>query len=155
MDNQINEEKIFFLENNVLVSQYRLVIRDKTYVLRNISSVSTASDSWINKPNKTKYKIFIGIAAALLYGRIKSISLHRLFESEHVIPFFSYIIIAICIVVIIFSIYKMSKLKTQYFFSYSVRISSNSGTSDVLSSSDKQYIQRIVDAINQAIIYQG
>ena len=155
MDNQINEEKIFFKENNVLVSQYRLVIGDKTYVLRNISSVSTASDSWINKPNKTKYKIFIGIAAVLLYGRIKSIFLHRLFKSEHVIPFFSYIIIAICIAVIIFSIYKMSKLKTQYFFSYSVRISSNSGTSDVLSSSDKQYIQRIVDAINQAIIYQG
>ena len=49
----------------------------------------------------------------------------------------------------------MSKLKSQYFFSYFVRISTNSGISDVLSSPDKQYIQKVVDAINQAIIYQG
>ena len=58
MDNQ-NEEKIFFQQNNVLVSQSRLVIGDKTYVLRNISSVSTASNCSIKKPSKTFYKILV------------------------------------------------------------------------------------------------
>ena len=64
MDNQINKERIFFQQNNVLVSQSRLVIGDKTYVLRNISSVSTASNYWVKKPSKTLYKVLIGFASA-------------------------------------------------------------------------------------------
>ena len=78
MENQINnEEKIFFQENNVLVSQSRLVIGDKTYVLRNISSVSTASNHWIKKPSKVLYKILIGLALLLLYNQYKVISLYK------------------------------------------------------------------------------
>lgn len=154
MENQINnEEKIFFQENNVLVSQSRLVIEDKTYVLRNISSVSTASNHWIKKPSKVLYKILIGLALLLLYNQYKVISLYKQQNTD--IPNFCYIMIVIYIAVFIFAVYKINRLKPQYFYNYYVRISSNSGTSDVLSSSDKQYIQKVVEALNQAIIYRG
>ena len=152
MDNQ-NEEKIFFQQNNVLVSQSRLVIGDKTYVLRNISSVSTASNCSIKKPSKTFYKILVGIASILLFQKIITIGLYLEVTKE--VPFSDYVKVVLYIGLIIFSIYTMSKLKTQYFYSYFVRISSNSGTSDVLNSPDKSYIQKVVDALNQAIIYNG
>ena len=152
MDNQ-NEEKIFFQQNNVLVSQTRLVIGDKTYVLRNISSVSTASNCSIKKPSKTFYKILVGIASILLFQKIITIGLYLEVNKE--VPFSDYVKVVLYIGLIIFSIYTMSKLKTQYFYSYFVRISSNSGTSDVLNSPDKSYIQKVVDALNQAIIYNG
>ncbi|ATA85777.1 DUF6232 family protein [Capnocytophaga gingivalis] len=152
MDNQ-NEEKIFFQQNNVLVSQSRLVIGDKTYVLRNISSVSTASNCSIKKPSKTFYKILVGIASILLFQKIITIGLYLEVNKE--VPFSDYVKVVLYIGLIIFSIYTMSKLKTQYFYSYFVRISSNSGTSDVLNSPDKSYIQKVVDALNQAIIYNG
>ena len=152
MDNQ-NEEKIFFQQNNVLVSQSRLVIGDKTYVLRNISSVSTASNCSIKKPSKTFYKILVGIASILLFQKIITIGLYLEVNKE--VPFSDYVKVVLYIGLIIFSIYTMSKLKTQYFYSYFVRISSNSGTSDVLNSPDKSYIQKVVDALNQAIIYTG
>lgn len=152
MDNQ-NEEKIFFQQNNVLVSQSRLVIGDKTYVLRNISSVSTASNCSIKKPSKTFYKILVGIAFILLFQKIITIGLYLEVNKE--VPFSDYVKVVLYIGLIIFSIYTMSKLKTQYFYSYFVRISSNSGTSDVLNSPDKSYIQKVVDALNQAIIYNG
>ena len=152
MDNQ-NEEKIFFQQNNVLVSQSRLVIGDKTYVLRNISSVSTASNCSIKKPSKTFYKILGGIASILLFQKIITIGLYLEVNKE--VPFSDYVKVVLYIGLIIFSIYTMSKLKTQYFYSYFVRISSNSGTSDVLNSPDKSYIQKVVDALNQAIIYNG
>ena len=152
MDNQ-NEEKIFFQQNNVLVSQSRLVIGDNTYVLRNISSVSTASNCSIKKPSKTFYKILVGIAFILLFQKIITIGLYLEVNKE--VPFSDYVKVVLYIGLIIFSIYTMSKLKTQYFYSYFVRISSNSGTSDVLNSPDKSYIQKVVDALNQAIIYNG
>ena len=152
MDNQ-NEEKIFLQQNNVLVSQSRLVIGDKTYVLRNISSVSTASNCSIKKPSKTFYKILVGIASILLFQKIITIGLYLEVNKE--VPFSDYVKVVLYIGLIIFSIYTMSKLKTQYFYSYFVRISSNSGTSDVLNSPDKSYIQKVVDALNQAIIYNG
>ena len=152
MDNQ-NEEKIFFQQNNVLVSQSRLVIGDKTYVLRNISSVSTASNCSIKKPSKTFYKILVGIASILLFQKIITIGLYLEVNKE--VPFSDYVKVVLYIGLIIFSIYTMSKLNTQYFYSYFIRISSNSGTSDVLNSPDKSYIQKVVDALNQAIIYNG
>jgi|GEM_PF-497931 hypothetical protein len=154
MENQMNGEKIFFQQGNVLVSQFRLVIGVKTYVMRNISSVSTASDCLIKRPSKILYKILIGIAFLLLLGTIQTTFFYILIANGK-IPLFYCTIIAILIIIIIFCFKKMSKLKSQYFFSYFVRISTNSGTSDVLSSPDKQYIQKVVDAINQAIIYQG
>lgn len=150
----MNGEKIFFQQGNVLVSQFRLVIGVKTYVMRNISSVSTASDCLIKRPSKILYKILIGIAFLLLLGTIQTTFFYILIANGK-IPLFYCTIIAILIIIIIFCFKKMSKLKSQYFFSYFVRISTNSGTSDVLSSPDKQYIQKVVDAINQAIIYQG
>ena len=152
MDNQ-NEEKIFFQQNNVLVSQSRLVIGDKTYVLRNISSVSTASNCSIKKPSKTFYKILVGIASILLFQKIITIGLYLEVNKE--VPFSDYVKVFLFFGLIFFSIYTMSKVKTQYFYSYFVRISSNSGTSDVLNSPDKSYIQKVVDALNQAIIYNG
>ncbi|GJH40827.1 hypothetical protein RCZ04_13770 [Capnocytophaga sp. HP1101] len=147
MDNQANEEKIFFQQNNVLVSQSRLVIGDKTYVLGNISSVSVASDFWIKKPNKGLYKFILTIALVLFFWQIRFIDVNSSVTT--------YFMLFVYIALIIFALRKMSKLKPEYFYNYYVRISSNSGTSDVLDSPDQQYIQKIVDALNQAIIYRG
>jgi len=153
MDNKNEEERIFFQDNNVLVSQSRLVIAEKTYVLRNISAVSTTSNHWFKKPNKSLYKVLIGVALMMMYAQYKN---HLHSEKLHIdISTFTYFMMFVYITVIIYAIYKMFKLKIEHFYSYSVRINTNSGTSDVLSSPDKEYIQKVVGALNQAIIYRG
>ena len=101
MENQMNGEKIFFQQGNVLVSQFRLVIGVKTYVMRNISSVSTASDCLIKRPSKILYKILIGIAFLLLLGTIQTTFFYILIANGK-IPLFYCTIIAILIIIIIF-----------------------------------------------------
>ena len=86
MENQMNGEKIFFQQGNVLVSQFRLVIGGKTYVMRNISSVSTASDCLIKRPSKILYKILIGIAFLLLLGTIQTTFFYILIANGKIVP---------------------------------------------------------------------
>lgn len=126
----VQVEKTFYQDENVYVSQSRLVVGGKTYAMRNISSVT------IYQNQKKNYGSFIlilfGIFLAIIgapNGKILGV-----------------IIIGFGIAIIYFSGTKVD---------FSVQISSNSGESKALVSEDMEYIQKIVDSVNEAIIYRG
>jgi len=123
----MENEKIFFKDTNVLITQSRVVIFNKTYSLRNISSVNMLVK------HKTVTKFF---SLSLLI-----IGLMGIFNEVYGLG-----IISIGISAILFFFMKDE---------FIVRISSNSGENNALVSKNKDYIQKVVNAINEAIIYGG
>lgn len=119
-------EKIFLQDNNVYVSQSRFISSGKTFAMRNISSVSN------HKIEKSKTAQIIIIIIGLLL----------LFSEELMWWGFALAILG--------GIW-LHFVKNEY----SVRIQSNSGEADGLISNDEKYIQNVVNAINEAIIFRG
>lgn len=120
------QEKVFYQDANVLVTNTRLVINGKTYAIRNISSVAIqmAAQKFIIE----SILFFIGFAEVI-------------FRSTRIIGIL-FIVGSIVIAVMRKSI-------------YCVRINSNAGEIDELISKDKEYIQKIVNAIQESIVYRG
>ena len=123
----MDNEKEFYKNSNVLVTQSRVVINQKTYAMRNVSSVSMLIE------DKSRSKLISVIF--LVFGLI------LLYNSRYDLASVSIIIATIF----------LFNLKNKYI----VRISSNSGDSNALISTDKNYIRNVVDAINKAIVYRG
>lgn len=124
-DNQTVQEKIFFKDDNVAVTQARYIANSKTYAMRNISSVSL----FVLKSNYTLETILVIIGAIVLISG-------------------TFIVGAIISVIgLLLIVFKKDE--------YSVRISTNSGETNSLISKDKDYIQKIVNALNEAIIHRG
>jgi hypothetical protein len=120
------EEKVFYKDASVQVTQSRFVTNAKTFAMRNISSVTL-----FKIKASRAFQIFIIIAGALLLINSDT----RVFG----------IVLALAGIILL------------YFTkdSYSVRISSNSGESDGFVSKDKELVQKIVSAVNDAIIHRG
>jgi type IV secretory pathway component VirB8 len=123
----MENEKKFYQDSAVQVTQSRIVVHNKTYAMRNISSVSMFEKHKSN--NKLLSIIFLMIGLIFL------------FNQDYL---FGGICIGIAALLLLF-------LKSDFI----VRISSNSGDSNVLVSKNKEYIQNVVSAINEAIIYRG
>lgn len=123
---QTQEEKLFYKDQNVTVTQSRYITNSKTYAMRNISSVHVFE---IVK-NHTFPVLLIIVGAIMLFT-----------DGGKVI---GGIIALIGVLVVIFN-------KNQY----AVRISTNSGEANSIVSRDKVYIQKVVDALNDAIIHIG
>jgi len=123
---QTQEETLFYKDYNVTVTQSRYVTNSKTYAMRNISSVHVFE---IVK-NHTLPVLLIIVGAIMLIT-----------DGGKVI---GGIIALIGFLVIISN-------KNQY----AVRISPNSGEANSIVSRDKVYIQKVVDALNDAIIHRG
>lgn len=123
---QSTGETTFYKDINVIVTQSRYVTQSKTYAMRNISSVHVFE---IIKSRKFPL-ILIVIGILLLFsGDTRIVG----------------IILAVVGAVILF----VTKNE------YAVRISTNSGEANSIISKDKIYIQKIVNALNQAIIHRG
>jgi hypothetical protein len=120
------QEKVFYQDSNVTVTQSRFIARSKTYAMRNISSVSIFR---IEK-NRIFQIILIVIGVLMLFS-----------DSSRVLGG----IVAVIAALWLFTI------KDEY----SVRISTNAGEANSLTSKDQNYIQKIVDALNDAIIHRG
>lgn len=120
------QEKVFYQDKNVTVTQSRFIANGKTFAMRNISSV-------------TNYRIEAGKGFAYFM-----IFIGFLFLFADSFRVFGGIMIVIGILVIV--IQKDT---------YAVRISSNSGEANALESPDEPYIQKIVDAVNQAMVHRG
>jgi len=120
------EEKIFYQNGDVRVTQSRFIVGDKTFALRNISSVQVG----LIGPNRTLYSIVVLIGALSLLAEQA-----RLFGA----------IVLIIAVIYIFTVKS----------GFSVRITINSGETDCLFSKDKKYVGTIVNALNDAIIELG
>ncbi|GHU46815.1 hypothetical protein FACS1894200_01180 [Spirochaetia bacterium] len=140
---QLSSEEIITYEGNgVIVSTSRFVANGKTYSMSNISSVEAKYVK--NKASKWPMICFISIllcfAPGIIEGEISFLGQDR--TTSVILGSVSFIVL--CIV--------GSKDPCGI---YSVCISSNSGETDALSSTDSAYIYSVVNAINDAIVKRG
>lgn len=122
-----NVEKVFHNDANVVVTQSRFIASGRTYTMRNISSVSVYT---VERNKKLPIALLvIGCAMTLTKDEVQILG------------------VAIALVALIW----LLSMKNNY----AVRISTNAGESNSLTSADKAYVQQIVNAVNEAIIYRG
>jgi hypothetical protein len=119
------EETIFYQNGSIKVTQSRFIVENKTYAMRNISSVYIG----VITPNRLPGILF------LIIGILIAIS-----EQGRALG----VIIAIIAAVYIFF------LKDKF----SVRISTNAGETNGVISTDRRFVENIVQALNEAIIHQ-
>lgn len=126
MINQVQNETTFYQDSSVTVTQSRYITQSKTYAMRNISSVH------IFEIEKSKVPPILFI----LLG----------------IPFlFSGDFFWIGLILIILGLLMFFTIKNEY----SVRISTNAGEANSIISKNKEYIKKIVNALNDAIVHRG
>lgn len=126
METTVPNETTFYQDASVTVTQSRYVTNSKTYAMRNISSVHI-----FEIVKSKKLPIVLAIAGFLL-----------LFSTE--IRLFGSLLLALGILMFFL-------IKNEF----AVRISTNSGELDSITSKDHAYIQHIVNALNEAIIHRG
>ena len=136
-----SEEKVYYDEGNVKITSSRAILDDKTYVLKNIASVT------VNTIEHEAEKVEVG--GFYTFGTLLLFFAFGAFTSEEVV---------VCLIFLLlggagfYFGYSKSQNSTPAWKEYSVRIGSNAGDSDSLLSKDKEYITKIVNAINDAII---
>ncbi len=123
---EFQNEVQFYQDSSVTVTQSRFVTHSKTYAMRNISSVH------IFEIIKSKTKAVVTIVFGLFL----------LFSKD---------IFWIGLIIIALGIWWFTAIKNEY----AVRISTNAGEANSIISKDKKYIQKIVSALNEAIIHRG
>lgn len=126
-ENQTHQEKVFYKDNNVTVTQSRFIADNKTYAMRNISTVAVSEVA--DKHLFERIMLFIGILLAIADGSTRIAG----------------------VLLIVGGLALMMFKKTKY----AVRISTNAGEVNSMISNDKVYIQEIVNALNDAIIQRG
>lgn len=126
METQIQNETTFYQDSLVTVTQSRYITQSKTYAMRNISSVH------VFEIEKSKLAPILMI----LFG------LPFLFSGD--VFWIGLILIGIGVLIVF-------NIKNEY----TVRISTNAGEADSTISKDKEYIQKIVNALNDAMIHRG
>jgi hypothetical protein len=126
METQLQNEVTFYQDVNVTVTQSRYVTNSKTYAMRNISSVH------IFEIVKSKT---LPIVMVILGG------LMLLSDASRILGF---ILLAIGILI-------LALIKNEF----TVRISTNAGEVNSIVSKDRSYVQNIVNALNDAIVFRG
>lgn len=123
----IQEEKVFHRDSNVTVTQSRFIANGRTYAMRNISSVTISE---IERSKKLPMAILIvGCLMAIFNENVRILG----------------------VIVAVGSFVWMVMMKNDY----AVRISTNAGETNSLTSRHKDYIQKVVNSLNDAIIYRG
>lgn len=152
MEKQMPNEKIYYQDPDVTITNARAIFGEKTYSVSNITSVVKG---------KIKPFIFHWVILALVAIFFLLSGSPLLLEAITQIPpatqgeLYSLIlwsvIVFVALVVLIFSIWRWSKAKPTWV----VKVSSASGEIDAFSSKDEARIQSIVTGINQSIIERG
>ena len=118
------EEKIFYENGDVSVSNSRFIVDGQTYAMSNVTSVKTKLE---------KAKRIPGILITLFGVGVVGVN-----------SMVGGVMIVVGIVVLI-----LAKNK------YSVALNTSSGENQALTSTDKNYIEEIVSALNDAIVSRG
>ncbi|WP_025142210.1 DUF6232 family protein [Pedobacter jeongneungensis] len=126
METQLQNEVTFYQDVNVTVTQSRYVTNSKTYAMRNISSVH------IFEIVKSKAAPVLMIITGIL----------MLFAND--IRILGFIVLAVGILILTLN-------KNEF----TVRISTNAGEVNSIVSKDRLYVQNIVSALNEAIVFRG
>ena len=126
------EETLFYQDSIVTVTNTRIVIRDKTYAAANVTSVSMT----VIGP-----QVAGGCAGALFGAIVLAAGIAASSNGAIVVG------LVVLVAAIIIACLKKAK--------YMMRIVSASAESNALWAYDAAYIQKIVNAINEAIIRRG
>ncbi|HVR41412.1 MAG TPA: DUF6232 family protein [Thermoanaerobaculia bacterium] len=129
----MSEEISVYQDANIQVTNLRAMLQGKTYAMANITSVSMHTQAANNAPGVIIAVIGGLIAMSLIAGR-----------DAIGCGIFGLLLLAAGIAIAIAA-------KSTYW----VRIGSASGETNALSSHDRDYIQRIVNAMNEAIVRRG
>ena len=120
------DERVFYQQGDILVTNTRLVIGARTFALRNLASVEMG---------------IIEKKPSLLIGFILMLGLGLLIFGSWGTKVFG----LGCLAIVVFYIKSMRP-------KFIVRIESNAGTIDAIASQDRSYIESVVVAINEAIM---
>ena len=120
------EEKIFYDAGSISVSNSRFIVDGQTYAMSNVTSVKTGVEE-----AKKGAGILIGLIGLLVLFGANSILWG--------------------IIILILGILLFVGAKNRY----SVVLSTSSGENQALTSKDKTYIEKVVLALNEAIVSRG
>jgi len=123
-------ETIFMQEDEVKVTNTRFVVRSQTYTLNGITSVKQDAE-----PASRGFAIVCGVIGVLA-PFVWHISILT-------------IVMAVCFIGVALTLWKTNKDK------YYVVLCSASGESLALTSTDSDFIYRVIDALNDAIAARG
>jgi hypothetical protein len=152
-DKQIEQEEVIYLkENNVLVTNSRAVLSGKTYALSNITSVSLTSKA----PSSCMMPLIfllgiisLGASIFLFFDTFSSMGSYTYnFMGNIVQPV---VLLILGILMLYFSIKAVLFSKNDYI----VKIASAAGEIDGLVTKDKLFAQKVIDALNTAIVKRG
>ncbi|MFN3883121.1 MAG: DUF6232 family protein [Nitrincola lacisaponensis] len=121
------EEKIFFNQGNVSVSNSRFIVDGQTYAMSNVTSVK----SGVTAPDRVGAIMLAVIGLACLFGS-------------------GWIFIA-GLVLIALAVLSWIKKKAKY----SVILNTSSGENQALVSEDQSYIANVISSLNEAIVSRG
>ena len=127
------EEVSVYRDGNIQITNLRAILHDKTFAMANITSVAT-----FREPAKTAP----GIVLALLGGFVFLSTIAS--DADGCAMVFG-------LPMLIVGVAMWMAAKDVYW----VRIGSASGETNALQSRDRAYIQKIVDAMNEAIVRRG
>lgn len=126
METQLQNEITFYQDVNVTVTQSRYVTNSKTYAMRKISSVH-------------------------IFEIVKSKTAPVLMIIMGVLMLFANDIRILGFIVLVVGILILALNKNEF----TVRISTNAGEVNSIVSKDRLYVQNIVSALNDAIVFRG
>ncbi len=122
------DEKVFFEGDGVKVTNARFIVHSQTYAMNGVTSVKSS----VTPPNRG------GLLIAILVGLVMLIALEG----------------ATKILGLIVAGGAMWML-TQQKSSYAVFLSSASGEVQALANTDEAYINGVIHALNEALVYRG
>jgi hypothetical protein len=140
------EEITFYNDQSVSVTSARVIMNELTFALRNISSVRTL----VEPPSHAIdiILIIIGIMTGIMGFCVTGVGSGA--DSGAATGGGIFIVI-IAIAFVVLGIFLYVKKKPTYY----VYLGTNAGEKRGIRSQDKPYIETIVSAINEAIVYKG
>lgn len=134
------EETIFFNFNGIIVSNSRFIVRSQTYAMQSVTSVKPG----IIKPSRAVALAFILIGMLLMIAELAALELLDLLDHQGVLLVAGVVAILIGLIA-----WYLGKPR------YSVILHTSAGEHHALVSDNKQDIEHVLQALNQAIVSRG
>jgi predicted membrane channel-forming protein YqfA (hemolysin III family) len=134
------EETVFFNFNGIIVSNSRFIVRSQTYAMQSVTSVKPG----IIKPSRAVALAFILTGMLLMIAELAALELLDLLDHQGVLLVAGVVAILIGLIA-----WYLGKPR------YSVILHTSAGEHHALVSDNKQDIEHVLQALNQAIVSRG
>lgn len=144
----MSQEKVYYQDSNVTITNARAILSGKTYAMANITSVSAT----VRPPNRLWAIVFAGSGLCCIMAGLAT-SLFEVYAVGLESAGVGGGVVGLVLGGIGVAIGVLMWIATKAF--YRVTVGSASGEVHALESHDKEYVQKLVAAMNQAIIERG